>query len=73
MLYLSLKANHKPVCDYYKALKEMSQLSLLHEGAVAPHSLNRTQFRAKANGRYALMVFSSINSPCLASRPSLRF
>ena len=33
---LNLKTSHKPVRDYYVALKEVQQLSLLHEGAVAP-------------------------------------
>ncbi len=36
MLNLNLKTSHKPVRDYYAALKEVQQLSLLHEGAVAP-------------------------------------
>ena len=38
---LNLKSNHKPVKDYYAALQETTrQMSLLHEGAVAPHFAN---------------------------------
>ncbi|MCB0037984.1 MAG: hypothetical protein KDE51_28315, partial [Anaerolineales bacterium] len=41
MPYLNLKTNHKPVRDYYTALKATTQqLNLLHEGAVAPHFAN---------------------------------
>lgn len=38
MPVLNLKVTHKPVRDYYAALrKTRTQLSLIHEGAVAPH------------------------------------
>jgi hypothetical protein len=41
MPYLNLKTTHKPVRDYYKTLKKkVQQLSLLHEGAVAPAFAN---------------------------------
>ncbi len=40
MPYLNLKPTHKPVSDYFKALKKVQQLSLLHEGAVAPQFAN---------------------------------
>jgi hypothetical protein len=40
MPYLNLKPTHKPVRDYFKALKKVQQLSLLHEGAVAPQFAN---------------------------------
>ncbi len=40
MPYLNLKPNHQPVRDYFKALKQAQQLSLLHEGAVAPAFAN---------------------------------
>ncbi len=36
MPFLSLKTNHKPIRNYYHAIKEVRQLSLVHEGAVAP-------------------------------------
>jgi hypothetical protein len=39
-MQLNLKSNHKPVQDYYQALRQMKQLSLLHEGAVAPQFAN---------------------------------
>jgi len=36
MPYLNLKPKptHKPIRDYFKALKKVQQLSLLHEGAM---------------------------------------
>ncbi|CUS05636.1 DNA or RNA helicase of superfamily II [Candidatus Promineifilum breve] len=34
---LNLKPSHKIVTNFYKAVAESGQLSLLHEGAVAPH------------------------------------
>ena len=37
MPVLNLKPTHKIVTHYYKAVAESGQLSLLHEGAVAPH------------------------------------
>ena len=37
MPVLNLKPTHKIVTHYYKAVTESGQLSLLHEGAVAPH------------------------------------
>ena len=37
MPQLSLKPTHKIITNYYRALAESGQLSLLHEGAVAPH------------------------------------
>lgn len=37
MPVLNLKPTHKIVTNYYKAVAESGQLSLLHEGAVAPH------------------------------------
>jgi hypothetical protein len=38
---LNLKPTHKPVQDYYTALAQTTQqMSLLHEGAVAPHFAN---------------------------------
>ncbi len=37
MPVLNLKPTHKIVTNYYKALAQSGQLSLLHEGAVAPH------------------------------------
>jgi hypothetical protein len=37
MPQLNLKPTHKLITNYYKALAESGQLSLLHEGAVAPH------------------------------------
>lgn len=37
MPQLSLKPTHKIVTNYYDALIESKQMSLLHEGAVAPH------------------------------------
>ncbi len=37
MPQLNLKPAHKIIANYYKALAESGQLSLLHEGAVAPH------------------------------------
>lgn len=40
MPHLNLKPSHKPVRDYYKALKDVQQMSLLHEGAVAPQFAN---------------------------------
>ncbi|MCO5189206.1 MAG: N-6 DNA methylase, partial [Anaerolineae bacterium] len=40
MPYLNLKKSHKPVRDYYTALGGVQQLSLIHEGAVAPHFAN---------------------------------
>ena len=40
MPYLNLKPTHKPVTDYFKALKKVQQLSLLDEGAVAPAFAN---------------------------------
>ncbi|MCB9421260.1 MAG: N-6 DNA methylase [Ardenticatenaceae bacterium] len=41
MPVLNLKPTHKPVQDYYKALRQTTkQMSLLHEGAVAPHFAN---------------------------------
>ena len=40
MPYLNLKPTHQPVRDYFKALKQAQQLSLLHEGAVAPAFAN---------------------------------
>ncbi len=41
MQALNLKTTHKPVKTYYAALRQTSQqMSLLHEGAVAPHFAN---------------------------------
>ncbi len=40
MAYLNLKPTHQPIRDYYSGLKQIGQLSLLHEGAVAPHFAN---------------------------------
>jgi hypothetical protein len=40
MPILNLKASHQPVKEYYKALADMQQMSLLHEGAVAPAFAN---------------------------------
>lgn len=40
MSQLNLKSSHKPVRDYYAALKDVRQLSLLHEGAVSPAFAN---------------------------------
>ncbi|MBE2225507.1 MAG: N-6 DNA methylase, partial [Anaerolineae bacterium] len=40
MPYLNLKPTHQPVKEYYKALGDIQQLSLLHEGAVAPQFAN---------------------------------
>ena len=40
MPVLNLKPSHKPVKEYYKALGDVRQLSLLHEGAVAPAFAN---------------------------------
>ena len=37
MPQLNLKPTHKIITNYYKALAQSGQLSLLHEGAVAPH------------------------------------
>ncbi len=37
MPQLNLKPSQKIIANYYKALAESGQLSLLHEGAVAPH------------------------------------
>ncbi len=38
---LNLKPTHKPVQDYYAALAQTTQqMSLLHEGAIAPHFAN---------------------------------
>jgi hypothetical protein len=37
MPHLSLKPTHKLITNFYKAVAESGQLSLLHEGAVAPH------------------------------------
>lgn len=38
---LNLKPTHKPVQDYYTALAQTTQqMSLLHEGAIAPHFAN---------------------------------
>ena len=37
MPQLNLKPTHKIVTNFYKAVAESGQLSLLHEGAVAPH------------------------------------
>lgn len=39
-MLFNLKANHKPVQEYYKALRDIKQLSLFHEGAVAPAFAN---------------------------------
>lgn len=38
---LNLKPTHKPIQEYYAALDQtIQQMSLLHEGAVAPHFAN---------------------------------
>ena len=39
-MQLNLKTTHKPIKDYYRALRDVQQLSLLHEGAVAPAFAN---------------------------------
>jgi len=40
MPYLNLKTTQKPVKAYYKALRQVQQMSLLHESAVAPQFAN---------------------------------
>ncbi|MCB0000467.1 MAG: hypothetical protein KDE56_32095, partial [Anaerolineales bacterium] len=47
---LNLKANHKPVQEYYKALRDVQQLSLFHEGAVAPAFANLLRVCASRMG-----------------------
>ncbi len=37
---LNLKPTHQPVKEYYRALADIQQMSLLHEGAVAPQFAN---------------------------------
>lgn len=50
MQTLNLKPNHKAVRDYYAALGQTQQLSLLHEGAVAPHFANLLRVCARQFG-----------------------
>ncbi len=50
MQTLTLKPNHKAVRDYYAALSQTQQLSLLHEGAVAPHFANLLRVCARQFG-----------------------
>jgi hypothetical protein len=40
MALLNLKPHHKSIQVYYESLQEAGQLSLLHEGNVAPHFAN---------------------------------
>jgi predicted helicase len=67
MPVLNLKPNHKPVLEYYKALHQTSgQMSLLHEGAVAPHFANL--LRACA-GRMDWMLAEQHQIPRKGRRP----
>ena len=49
-MLFNLKANHKPVQEYYKALRDIKQLSLFHEGAVAPAFANLLRVCASRMG-----------------------
>jgi hypothetical protein len=40
MALLNLKPHHKSIQVYYESVQEAGQLSLLHEGNVAPHFAN---------------------------------
>jgi hypothetical protein len=65
-MQLNLKSNHKPVQDYYKALHEVRQLSLLHEGALAPQFANLLR---ACTSRMGWTLAEQHPIPCKGRRP----
>ncbi len=63
---LNLKPNHKAVKEYYAALGQTQQLSLLHEGAVAPHFANLLRVCAR---QFGWSLEEQYNLPRKGQRP----